>query len=394
MTVRITTTILIAGFLFVGLRARAIAQTNGTQSEAQPIPASTDAGRFFSFDPVGSQSTRPTGINVLGAITGYYYDVTGTAHGFLRDPNGRIITFDGPDSARDLGLSGTVPAAVNDFGSVAGSYYDASGQHHGFVRLNDCPVNRPKNCTLTTFDVPSAAGGTNPTDINLQGAITGYYYDANYAVHGFERAPDGDLTFFDVPGAGNTAGQGTMPTGINLRGAIAGNFSYPSATANGVKPNLWIPPIFSGFLRNPEGKITTFAPPTATSIGVQVAINLTGAVAGYYWAGGGIARGFVRESNGTYSTFDGANYLPCCISTYPTSINDLGAVTGSYNDGLFINHGFVRTSYGVITSFDAPGASQTIYQGTLPVAINLDGAITGSYLDANSVSHGFVRLGN
>jgi hypothetical protein len=414
MNTRISAAVLTASFLFMGLRGRAIAQTVGL-SAGQPfvnpklIPASSgravtnppaisvgtapsaaNAGRFVSFDPPRSQSTLPTSINVLGDITGYYFDANSTIHAFLRSVNGTIATFDGPGAGAPLAHSGTFPAAINDFGSITGSYYDANQQQHGFVRLNDCAIDHPKNCTFLSFDVPAAVNGTNPTGINLEGAITGYYYDANYGVHGFQRAPNGAFTTVYVPGAGGASGLGTAPTGINLVGVIVGNFSYPSLPQGAVKPNFGPPPVFGGFLRNPDGKITTLAPPNATSIGFQLAINLTGVITGNYVAAnseGGVSRGFVRSPNGTFAIFDAA---PCCISTYPTSVNDFSVVTGSYNDEFLISHGFVRTSYGVITSFDPPGAEQ----GTFPVAINLDGAITGSYMDANSVSHGFLRLNN
>ena len=36
--------------------------------------------------------------------------------------------------------------------------------------------------------------------MNPEGVIAGYYYDANFAAHGFLRAKDGTITTFD-PGA-------------------------------------------------------------------------------------------------------------------------------------------------------------------------------------------------
>ena len=41
-------------------------------------------GPFTTFDPMGSISTQPQAINQAGAITGFYYDTNGNAHGFLR----------------------------------------------------------------------------------------------------------------------------------------------------------------------------------------------------------------------------------------------------------------------------------------------------------------------
>src|SRR5579864_205282 len=67
--------------------------------------------------------------------------------------------------------------------------------------------------TITTFDV-SGANCTDGVGINTAGTITGFYYVTNPDYYGFVRAPDGTITTFgDV---------GTFPTGINARGWIAG----------------------------------------------------------------------------------------------------------------------------------------------------------------------------
>jgi len=54
--------------------------------------------------------------------------------------------------------------------------------------------------TYTTFDAPNSIA-TQPVAINQQGAITGFYADANNVNHGFVRAVDGTITTFDAPGA-------------------------------------------------------------------------------------------------------------------------------------------------------------------------------------------------
>jgi hypothetical protein len=83
---------------------------------------------------------------------------------------------------------------------------------------------------ITTFDVPSA--GTGPGQgtsveavggINPAGAICQTYLDASNVNHGFVRDPDGAITTFDVPGAGTGPGQGTIPQTINPAGAIVGS---------------------------------------------------------------------------------------------------------------------------------------------------------------------------
>src|SRR5690349_13687253 len=71
----------------------------------------------------------------------------------------------------------------------------------------DLSVNTARaNTTITTFDAPGAGTaanqGTIGFGINPAGAITGFTRDANFARHGFLRAPDGTFTIFDDPNAG------------------------------------------------------------------------------------------------------------------------------------------------------------------------------------------------
>ncbi len=54
--------------------------------------------------------------------------------------------------------------------------------------------------------------------INPAGAITGFYVDPNHVNHGFVRAPDGTITTFDAPGAVN----GTAPSSIDPGGGDYG----------------------------------------------------------------------------------------------------------------------------------------------------------------------------
>jgi len=74
------------------------------------------------------------------------------------------------------------------------------------------------------------------------------------------------------------------------------------------------------------------------------------------------------------------------------AINLAGAVTGWYTDASNVNHGFVRAPDGGITKFDAPGAGTAAGQGTTGGDINSWGVIAGSYIDSNNVTHGFLRL--
>jgi hypothetical protein len=148
-------------------------------------------GTFTDFDAPGADTTGagygtfPQGLNNSAAITGEYLDANAVYHGFLRSPDGTFATFDAPGAGTATGeYLGTVPESLNDSGVIAGVYYDNNNGNHGFVR--------DSNGKITTFDVLEAGPyyGTIPQSINPSGAITGYYVDANNVYHGFLRIPD------------------------------------------------------------------------------------------------------------------------------------------------------------------------------------------------------------
>jgi hypothetical protein len=123
--------------------------------------------------------------------------------------------------------------------------------------------------------------------INADGTIAGFVQDTNYLTPGFIRSLFGRFTTFDVPGAGMApdTGQGTYPWAINPAGAIAGDYLDASY-------------VYHGFLRTPDGKITTFDAPgagTGEGQGTYVqSIDSAGAITGYYVDAAGMAHGFLR----------------------------------------------------------------------------------------------------
>jgi hypothetical protein len=82
-----------------------------------------------SFDPPGSVGTAPSSINDTGAITGRYSDSKNALHGFVRQPDGSITSFDPPGSAGN-----TAPSSINDMGAITGYYWDSNQHVHGFLR--------------------------------------------------------------------------------------------------------------------------------------------------------------------------------------------------------------------------------------------------------------------
>jgi hypothetical protein len=242
--------------------------------------------------------------------------------------------------------------------------------------------------TFTTFDVPGAGTGsfqgTFPLDINPEGAITGYYFDASNAFHGFLHAKDGTAATFDVPGAGG--GRGTAPYSINPAGAITGT----STDASNVD---------HGFLRAPDGTITTFDFPGAGTGAFQgtIALNINpaGAIAGFYIDASSVFHGLLRAEDGAFTTFDapgaGTGFLNGTLTASEEALTPAGAIAGYYRDGSNAYHGYLRSPDGSFTTFDCPGAGTGAFQGTLPGGINPAGTIPGTCLDASNVNHGFVR---
>jgi hypothetical protein len=85
-------------------------------------------GTIFSFDPTGSVSTVPHGLNNRAVVVGRYYDSLGALHGFVYlIPSKTSITYDYP-GAKATSLNG-----INDHGFIAGRYTDSSNVAHGFI---------------------------------------------------------------------------------------------------------------------------------------------------------------------------------------------------------------------------------------------------------------------
>src|SRR5215471_4665229 len=78
-----------------------------------------------------------------------------------------------------------------------------AGPMDGVLNLSNSALLRPHS-TIITFDV--AGAGTDPGQgtiaygINPAGTIMGFYLDASNVYYGFLRAPNGPITTFSVSG--------------------------------------------------------------------------------------------------------------------------------------------------------------------------------------------------
>lgn len=296
-----------------------------------------------------------------------------------QDRQPTIITFSAPDAGTVSSPAcapdcGTLAYAVNDRGVIVGWYTDTNIVPHGFLRAPDGQI--------TSFDAPGAGlghgldQGTVATSINDWGAVAGQFQDSSYVFHGFVRYPNGAFTTFDAPGAGTGAFQGTLGESINPAGEIAGYYIDGNNVSH-------------GFLRRLDGVITNFDAPDAgtgpdqgTFTG-EKSINPHGEVDGSFTDQNNVSHGFVRTADGTFTTID----PPDAQLTIAGGIDPAGVITGYYLDASSVYHGFLRSRDGTFTTFEAPGA----VVGTLAFSLNSEQAITGIYIDGSSVLHGFLR---
>ena len=75
--------------------------------------------------------------------------------------------------------------------------------------------------------------GTVAYSINLSRAVTGAFYDANSATHGFTRSARGVITTFDAPNAGTGPSEGTRPSTNNSEGDVTGWYIDASDVSHG-----------------------------------------------------------------------------------------------------------------------------------------------------------------
>ncbi len=193
----------------------------------------------------------------------------------------------------------------------------------------------------------------NPNAMNDEGSIVGDYVDAT-GNRGFLRTPDGTVTSIDEP---NTQ-CGTAVAGITHEGAIVGYGGDSNCLSY-------------GFIRESDGTFTTFSVPGAILTRLS-ATNSKGVIIGEYSVDGQSSAAYVRALDGTFQTFA----VHGAIETAPIGINKKGEILGYFLDENIVEHGFVRNVRGKITKFDVPDAG-----ATYPAAINDSGEICGSYFD-------------
>ena len=188
----------------------------------------TPEGTYSDID-VGTINTAAYGINAKGAIGGGYVDRrTSKCPGFLRTPTGHFKKFDPPDDAGTYPYGCAYIGPISKSSTVTGDYYNAQGYIHAFLRTVDG--------TITEFDAPGASQ-TWGFGINDSDAIAGPYSDSS-GDHGYIRAADGTFTTFDAPGGAN---RGNIATRINSKGETEGDFLDSNNVVHGTVDSLEYP---------------------------------------------------------------------------------------------------------------------------------------------------------
>jgi hypothetical protein len=249
--------------------------------------------------------------------------------------------------------------------------------------------------TIVTFDVrdagktagPAGCGnglitscfGTTPMANNNSGEIVGMYLTDNGVYYGFLRTPDGEVTTFTAPGADTKKGDfnGTYPMSINSWGAVTGVYQSTSE-------------VFQGFIREPDGTYVQVDDLNAGGSQFQgtwpTTINDQGEVAGFYYDSENVVHGFVRSRDGKYKTLDDSNASDGTMVALEQGLNSRGAVVGWYYAGEF-QYGFVREPYGVFHTIEPSSSAILTYVG----GINCGGATTGYFVNSDGSFYGFLQ---
>jgi hypothetical protein len=322
---------------------------------------------------------------------------------------GSFVTFDGPHAGVASG-HGTFPSAMNRLGGIALITIDDNNTTRAYVRHH-------KDGTYHQIQPPNTVA-TYISGLNSQGQVAGLFYNSSQQGLGYVRNVDGTYVILSPPG--NTGVINIV--GINQSGQVAGNAYFGSG---GAMPFFWDP-------ANPNTYVT-FSVAGATFPAAK-AINDSGQIAGAYTdTKSNRGRGFLRNSDGSISTFTLAPYLGV-NSLSVAAMNNWGTVLGGFFDSngsdaaLFLrysgggqkyafglSHGGLEPAAindnGIVVGTDFGGDTQygnafsvdksltvTLIpvpfssQGTTANAVNNAGQIVGTYIDDNGASHGWIYL--
>ena len=175
----------------------------------------TKDGVFTTIDVAGASFTEVLDINASGVIVGDFCNPTTCFTGFLRAPDGSITPIRTPGGG--CGAE-SIPTGITPGGAVVGQTSTPNCKVGlGYLRMPDGTITRFGISGASTFE----ALAIDPATV-----ITGYV--VTDAFHGFQRARDGVIATFDVPGS-----FGTVGFEINTAGVIVGSSFDASGALHG-----------------------------------------------------------------------------------------------------------------------------------------------------------------
>jgi hypothetical protein len=329
-----------------------------------------------------TQSTYPQGVNVNGAVVGYYTNSSGIWEGFLYS-TGTYTALSYP------GATGyTRAGGINDSGTVVGDY-EVNGDNtiHSYTYASGTftPYNDYNGMSTSLFGVNKAgnkvgsvggngivegyidiggqltafyASGTDATyafGINSSLEVVGEFFDSSNAFHGFSRTSSGTITQIDYPGALDT-----VCYGINDSGVITGTYVNASGLPYGFTYS--------------NGKFAT------TDFAGTRGINSKGAYDGVYWGVDGVAQAYLAVPQAFKLT---GVKIPKSQQGALAGVNKAQVGVGTYVDSTGKKHGLMATLSTVKNIDDPKGVS------TVCLAINSTNVIVGDYYDTSGNPHGF-----
>jgi uncharacterized membrane protein len=178
------------------------------------------------------------------------------------------------------------------------------------------------------------------------------------------------ITTFDYPGAGNS----TLPQKINERGDVVGEFIDSGGVTR-------------GFVRFSDGSFSDPIVDPNDTVGFTEGrgINNQRTIAGDYAISDGTLHSFFLSGD-TFTEYD----VPGTVQTNLLSINEPGDFTGGFDpDGSGVFQAFVSTG-GTLTSWSIPDALSTFaYEIN-----NNKKLVVGYFIDPAGILHGYYRDAN
>jgi hypothetical protein len=161
----------------------------------------------------GSTGTGAVAINAGGQIAGIYFDSSSQEHGFLRNADGTIASFE------IAGASQMYVTAMNKWGTITGNSFN-QGVTSGFLRYSGGGQKSYGSCSHC---------GPQPTAINNKGVVVGYFFSEGGGNSAFSMDRSLTTTGIPVPFS-NTS---TAASGINDVGQIVGTYIDSNGASHG-----------------------------------------------------------------------------------------------------------------------------------------------------------------